>query len=336
MPAISAISAISKISYKFICVSCDYKCNKQSEFKKHNLTAKHKNNTTTINDNDKIIKPKIIFNCVNCNKMFNDNSGLWRHKKKCKIVEPDTVLPLREDKPNNEIINLLIENNKQLQDNNKQLQDNNKQLQDNNTHLHDEIKEFKQLMLQLITENVEVKKSILELTKNGINNTTNNNTFNLNFFLNDTCKDAMNLTVFINSIQLTYKDFIKVGCEGYVKGISNIINDNMKKLAEIERPIHCTDEKRGTIYIKDADKWEKDDDENKKLNLLIGHVANKNAREMAPYRKEFPDCTKSSSKHSDTYNKCVVEAMGGPGDDEDQKKDKIKRSILKTVLIKTK
>ena len=312
---ISKISKISEISYKFICVSCDYKCNKQSDFNKHNLTAKHKNNTTTINDNDKIIKPKIIFNCVNCNKMFNDNSGLWRHKKKCK--------------PNNEIINLLIENNKQLQHNNTQLQD-------NNTQLHDEIKEFKQLMLQLITENVEVKKSILELTKNGINNTTNNNTFNIKFNLNDTCKDAMNFTDFINSIQLTYLDFIKVGHDGYVKGISNIINDNMKKLAEIERPIHCTDEKRGTIYIKDADKWEKDDDENKKLNLLIGKVATKNAREMVPYRKEFPDCTKSSSKHSDTYNKSLVEAMGGPGDDEDQKKEKIKKSILKTILIKSK
>jgi hypothetical protein len=300
----------------FICECCDFKCINKKDFNKHILTVKHKKNTERLQEDTENPLKKYI--CI-CGNEYLYRQGLTKHKKKCKIVEPDTVIT---DKPNNEIINLLIENNKQLQD--------------NNTQLHDEIKEFKQLMLQLITENVEVKKSILELTKNGINNTTNNNTFNLNFFLNDTCKDAMNLSDFINSIQLTYLDFIKVGCEGYVKGISNIINNNMKKLAEIERPIHCTDEKRGTIYIKDADKWEKDDDENKKLNLLIGKVATKNAREMVPYRKEFPDCTKSSSKHSDTYNKCLVEAMGGPGDDEDQKKEKIKRSILKTVLIKSK
>jgi hypothetical protein len=146
----------------------------------------------------------------------------------------------------------------------------------------------------------------------------------------------VNITDFFNSIQLTYLDFMNVGSNGYIRGISQIFNNSMKKFAEIERPIHCTDEKRGTIYIKDDGKWEKDDDDSKKLNSLISKIATKNFREVTSYKKKFPDCTKSSSKHSDIYNKCIVEAMGGPGDDEDQKKEKIKKSILKSVLIKTK
>ena len=298
-----------------ICECCAFNCITKKDFIRHLLTAKHKKlyNLNPLEQN----KPK-IFSCNKCDKSYNARNSLWYHEKKCCFVkekEPD------KEEPNNKIIMLLIDNNKHLQDNNKQLQDDNK--------------EIKELFMKLYCENKEQTAAILELTKNGINNNTNcnnnNNTFNLNFYLNDTCKNAMNLTDFINSIQLTHLDFIKVGHDGYIKGISHIINNNMKKLAEIERPIHCTDEKRGTIYIKDADKWEKDDEKNKKLNSLIGHVATKNAREINSYKKEFPDCTKSRSKHSDTYNKSLVEAMGGAGDNDDEKNDKIKKNILKSI-----
>jgi hypothetical protein len=296
-----------------ICECCTFSCITKKDFNRHLLTAKHKKlyNLNPLEQNN----PK-IFSCNKCDKSYNARNSLWYHEKKCCFVkekEPD------KEEQNNKIIMLLIDNNKQLQDDNK---------------------EIKELFMKLYCENKEQTAAILELTKNGINNNTtcnnNNNTFNLNFYLNDTCKNAMNLTDFINSIQLTHLDFIKVGRDGYIKGISNIINNNIKNLTEIERPIHCTDEKRGTIYIKDADKWEKDDDENKKLNSLIGHVSSKNAREIVSYKKEFPDCIKSRSKHSDTYNKSLVESMGGPGDNEDEKKDKIKKSIIKNILIKTK
>jgi len=309
---------------KFICACCDFECSQKCDINRHNLTAKHKKNTECLPDTD--VKPPLKCICECGNEYFHRQS-LSKHKKQCKIgkktnvelqVKPCSGEPLepdiryKTDEENNNIINLLIENNNII----NLLIENNKQLQDDN-------KEFKDLIIQLLTQNKISQEqnqaqtaAILELTKNGINNITNNTTnkptFNLNFFLNDTCKDAMNLTDFVNSIQLTYKDFIRVGSDGYVKGISNIINDNMKNLAEIERPIHCTDEKRGTLYIKDDNKWEKAED-NKKMNSLIGHVATKNAREINSYKKEFPDCIKSLSKHSDTYNKCVVEAMGGPG-----------------------
>jgi hypothetical protein len=291
---------------KYICVCCDFECSQKCDINNHLMTKKHLTNEQLTANVDK--ESQKNYTCK-CGKAYKHMSSLCKHKRTCVIEE--------EPEKNNKIINLLIENNKQLQYDNK---------------------EFKNIIIQQ-------NAAILELTKNGINsnnttnnttNTTNKQTFNLNFFLNDTCKDAVNITDFFNSIQLTYLDFMNVGCEGYVKGISKIFNNNMKKIAEIERPIHCTDEKRGTIYIKDDGKWEKDDDDSKKLNSLISKIATKNFREVTSYKKKFPDCTKSLSKHSDIYNKCIVEAMGGPGDDEDQKKEKIKRSILKTVLIKTK
>jgi hypothetical protein len=331
-----------KIAKTFICVNCDYKCYKESNFIKHKLTVKHKK---TENETEKFQSSKIPIKFIcECGNEYKQRQGLWAHKRKCVFNKEE------EPEKNNEIINLLIENNKQLQDENK---------------------EFKNIIIQLLTENKEQTKitqeqtkitqeqtkitqeqtkitqaqnsAILELTKNGINsnntninNTTNKTTFNLNFFLNDTCKNAVNITDFFNSIQLTYLDFINVGINGYIRGISQIFNNNMKNFSEIERPIHCTDEKRGTIYIKDNNKWEKDDDDSKKLNSLISKIATKNFREVTSYKKKFPDCTKSSSKHSDIYNKSLVEAMGGAGDNENEKKEKIKKSILKTVLIKTK
>jgi X-X-X-Leu-X-X-Gly heptad repeat protein len=168
----------------FICECCDYKCKKQSEFNKHNLTAKHKNNTTPINDNEKRPKTKNTFDCVNCSKIFKDYSGLWRHRfnhtyeiaKQNNNQLRDNYKQLQDNnkqlQDNNKQLQdnskQLQDNSKQLQDNSKQLQDNSKQLQDNSKQLHNEMKEIKQLMLQLITETVEVKKSIFELTKNGI------------------------------------------------------------------------------------------------------------------------------------------------------------------------
>jgi len=294
---------------KYICVSCDFECRQKCDINRHVLTAKHKKNMERLQEVTTEVTKKTVKCICECGNEYFHRQGLSRHKKLCNFKKV-TINDIKEEEPekNNKIINLLIEDNK----------------------------EFKNIIIQQ-------NAAILELTKNGINsnntninNTTNKTTFNLNFFLNDTCKNAVNITDFFNSIQLTYLDFIKVGHDGYIRGISQIFNNNMKNFSEIERPIHCTDEKRGTIYIKDNNKWEKDDDDSKKLNSLISKIATKNFREVTSYKKKFPDCTKSSSKHSDIYNKSLVEAMGGAGDNENEKKEKIKKSILKTVLIKTK
>ena len=169
-------------------------------------------------------------------------------------------------------------------------------------------------------------------TVNSHNVNSNNKTFNLNVFLNETCKDAMNITDFVESLKLQLSDLENVGEIGYVNGISNIIVKNLNLLEENKRPIHCADKKREILYIKDEDKWEKDE-EKKKIRKIIKKVACKNQRLLPKFKEEHPDCGKYHSKYSDQYNKLVVESLGGSGDNDLEKEDKIIRNIAKEVTI---
>jgi hypothetical protein len=199
----------------------------------------------------------------------------------------------------------------------------------------------KDIIMMLIKEHSEIKSLIMEVLKNGtnnqINNTTNTNShnkaFNLQFFLNETCKNAMNIMDFADSIQLQLSDLEKVGELGYVEGISNIIVKNLKALDITERPIHCADKKREVIYIKDENKWEKEDEEKKKLKKVIKKVAFKNQRLLMKFKETHPGCNYSESKYSDQYSKLVIEAMGGTGNNDDEKEAKIIKNISKEVVI---
>jgi hypothetical protein len=181
----------------------------------------------------------------------------------------------------------------------------------------------------------------MEVIKNGMihnsNNTTNTNShnkaFNLQFFLNETCKNAMNIMDFADSIQLQLSDLENVGQAGYVEGISNIIVKNLKALDITERPIHCTDKKRETMYIKDEDKWEKEDDDKKIIKKVIKKVACKNQRLLMKYKEEHPGCNYSESKFSVQYSKLVIEAMGGAGNNDEEKETKIIKNITKEVIL---
>jgi hypothetical protein len=193
----------------------------------------------------------------------------------------------------------------------------------------------------LIKENSELKNMVLDVcqkiqplnnTVNSHNVNSNNKTFNLNVFLNEKCKDAMNITDFIDSLKLQLSDLEKVGEIGYVNGISNIIVKNLNSLEETQRPIHCTDTKREVMYIKDENKWEKDE-EKKKIRKVIKRVASKNQRLLLKFQEAHPDCNKASSMFSDQYNKIIVESMGGSGDNDLEKEDKIIRNIAKEVTI---
>jgi hypothetical protein len=195
----------------------------------------------------------------------------------------------------------------------------------------------KELIMLLVKENSELKNMMMEVIKTGTHNTTHTNShnkaFNLNFFLNETCKDAMNITDFVNSIQLQLSDLERVGKIGYVEGISNIITSNLKALDVTQRPIHCTDNKREVLYVKDEDKWEKEADEKEKIRKAIKNVANKNIRMLQSFKDIHPDCLKSESKYSDQYNKIVVESFGGRGDNDTEKENKIIKNVSKGVTI---
>jgi len=231
--------------------------------------------------------------CDNCEKNFSDRSGLWKHKQKCQPIQIDNKFP------NNDI----------------------------NT--------------ELLKENNELKKLMIEVVKNGTHNTMNNNNntnsnnkiFNLQFFLNETCKDAMNIMDFVDSIKLQLADLEHVGSIGYVEGISNIITTNLKALDVTQRPIHCTDTKREVLYVKDDNKWEKENEEKKTVRKAIKHVAHKNFKLIQEFKQKYPDCVESDSKKSDQYNKLIVEAMGGYGDNDIEKEDKIIKKITKEVTI---
>jgi hypothetical protein len=295
---------------EYFCNICDYKCFKKQHLKQHFLTQSHKKREinaveNSVNNTENYIK-------CNCGKFFKDRSGLWRHRKKC-IVN------------HNDFINEDLEFD--ISDSNVML------------HILKQNDEFKQLIIEQNKTILEQNSKLIEICKNGTTNTNINNvnshnkTFNLNVFLNETCKDAMNITDFVDSLNLQLSDLENVGKLGYVEGISNIIIKNLKALDVHKRPVHCSDSKREVMYIKDEDKWEKENENKNKLRKVIKKVANKNSRLIPEFKAKHPDCVKASSKFSDQYNKLIVESMGGSGDNDQEKEDKIIKKIAKEVTI---
>jgi hypothetical protein len=296
-----SIEKVHKNSDLYVCEICDYSASRKSQYDRHLSTDKHKIKDLAINGNGLAIE-KVPNNyiCQNCEKTYKDPSGLWRHKKKCQITKNNNIS------------------------------------QEKTIKIDSEPSE-KELIMILIKENSELKNMMMEVIKTGTHNTTHTNShnksFNLNLFLNETCKDAMNITDFVNSIQLQLSDLERVGELGYVDGITNIITKNLKQLDVTKRPVHCTDKKREVLYVKDENKWEKEDLENKIIRKAIKKVSHKNILMLPKFKNAHPDCSKSDSKYSDQYNKIVVESFGGPGDDDTKKEDKIIKNLSKTIVI---
>jgi len=300
-----------KLSNKFCCEICHYSTYRKSNFDNHLLSLRH--HKATFGGNPlKQIKQQSTFECEICSKIYYTNSGLWKHKQNCK---DDTIIIKPND--NNistaEILNIIKTLIKDNQDFTKEL------INSVVSNQSDTIKEITKCGITNTTNNVN----------NNSNNNSNNKTFNLQVFLNETCKNAMNLTDFIDSIKLQLSDLIKIGEIGYVEGISNIITSNLQSLDVTQRPIHCTDKKRETVYVKDEDKWEKDDDNNNKIRKLIKKVAYKNENLLPQYKQKHPGCNYSESKYADQYSKIVIEAMSG----DKEKDDKIIKNISKAITI---
>jgi hypothetical protein len=285
---------------KYYCKTCYFfTCNKK-DYSRHISTLKHKNTDKILQNTDKISQktPQTIntFDCE-CGRHYKHRQSLFNHKKICSNHEN-----IEEDNSLNE----------------------------------------KDLIMTLLQQNNQLQTQIIELCKEksvtNINNTnahinSHNKTFNLNVFLNETCKDAMNIMEFVDSLKLQLSDLECIGRLGYVEGISNIIVKNLKQLDIHKRPVHCSDSKREVMYIKDEDKWERENEEKKKLRKVIKKIADKNARLLPEFKKEHPDCNRASSKYSDQYNKLIVESMGGSGDNDQEKEDKIIKKIAKNVII---
>jgi hypothetical protein len=292
-----------KNAENFCCQDCDFKCSKQSEWDRHILTSKHKKSYKELQMDD-------IFNAENadckficeCGKKYKHRQGLWKHKKNlnCTISNEETSIVKTDKESNTDLITYLM------------------------------------------NENKELKNMIMEVCKNNNSNTniTNNNnvnshnkTFNMNVFLNEHCKDAMNISEFVDSIQLGFNDLVNVGKVGYVEGISSIIINKLRSLDIHKRPMHCGDEKRHSMYIKEDGKWEKQPEDNNRVRRLIKQVAFKNTKNTVLFKEKYPDCGTSASKYSDQYNKIVMESFGGRGASDEEKENKIVRMIAKEVYI---
>jgi hypothetical protein len=294
------------LSPKFSCEVCDYNTSKKSNYNNHMLSAKH-SKAMIINN----FKPTLSsgFICQICSKEYKDNSGLWRHKKKCCIIQPK-IIPTIDDLSSH--------------DNQQQLVD----------YLMKENSEFKQLMM-------EQNKQMLELAKNTGNtnninniNTNSNNSFNLNVFLNETCKDAMNIMEFVDQLQVSVKDLEETGRLGYSEGISKIFINGLKQINISDRPIHCADSKREIVYIKDKNEWTKEDGDKSLLTNAIKHVAHKNMRQIKEWTKVNPEYNNSSSKQNDRYLKIVSNSMNGSTEEEANKNyNKIIKNITKETVI---
>jgi hypothetical protein len=312
---------------QFVCEKCDFKCGKKGDFTRHLLTRKHKNidiSLTYFDDNTS----KKHHTCL-CGKEYQHRQSLSIHKKNCsKFVETEETNKIKDELhiPNEtmEILALFkeqINENKELR---KILIEQNKQLHETNNKL-----------LLIAKERGPINNSN---NTNNTNNTnisnSNNKTFNLQVYLNETCKDAINLTDFVDSIKVQIKDLVNVGEKGYAEGISDIFINNLQQLNTHSRPIHCSDSKRETIYIKDAEQWTKDDEEKTTLTKAIKQVANKNIKQISEWQKLHPKYKDPDSKQNDKYMKIVLNSMSGSTNEEANKNyEKIIKNVIKETVI---
>jgi len=315
-----------KIPIFFECNSCNYNTCSKKDFKKHIQTIKHNRLVNASNMLVEETSNKTFICC--CGKSYCHDSSYYRHKKTC-----NTLVENKED-------NSGLWRHRQKCNNEKKISDNE---YDNNIYQGINIKDKDALVLHLLQQNYQLQHKIIEIASQSTitNNNTNtnshnttNNAFNLQFFLNDTCQNAMNITDFVSSIQFNLEDLENTGRTGYIEGISNIILKNLNQLNVTDRPIHCSDIKREVLYIKDNNEWQKETEHKPILTKAIKTIANENIKQISKWKDNYPDCIKSDSKKNDLYLKIVSNSMNGLTKEESDKNiNKIITNVAKNVII---
>ena len=283
------------ISPKFYCEHCDVRCSKKSEWDRHVATRKHKNKA-------EYLQKAPSYECT-CGKSYKHRQSLFTHKQKCSgelIEKEEQSYETQAQQPSitNDMILTLIEQNKELQ---KQL--------------------------------IEMSKQTNVVNNNTTNNTMNNQ-FNLNVFLNEDCKDALNIADFVGSLKLSVNDLVQTGKLGFTQGITRIFVKALKELDVNMRPLHCTDIKRETVYIKDQDSWEKEDAEKTKLRNVIKQLASKNLKVLPEWQAENPEYRYLDTPENKQFMEISISSLGAEyKDDQEKMDDKIIRNVLKEVVL---
>ena len=312
----------SKKLPEYNCDFCDFNCCKKIDWERHIVRPKHikneNDNKMVKNDND--LTPKMpknsLFSC-SCGNTYKYQSGLSRHKKKCDIKNQD------------ENITIDIEESEPTE---KSVPENNNFSSDLILELLKQNQEFKELILEQNKQMLEISKD-RSITNNNNITQNNNNKFNLNVFLNETCKDALNLSDFLESLILSLTDFENFGPLGYCGGISNILVKGLNKLDISKRPIHCSDLKREVIHIKNNDTWHKDDDKQQMIKAIKA-IEHKNVKQMSLWAKANPEYKDPNHKKSDLYTKLIDQSLCDTDKEKAQKNyNKIIRTVAKEILV---
>jgi len=314
---------VHKKDHHFVCKNCDYSSSRKSQYDRHISTTKHKmlTNIAISKLNSTAIKNHI---CP-CGKIFSYRQSLSFHKKKCNYNNND----------NND------------NDNDNDDDNNNDNFSQNEPYSMTDMPIITtEVVMQLIKQNQELQNLLIdqnnkmyELAKEGKtitnnNNNTTNNNFNLNVFLNEKCKDAINLMDFVDSLKIKLKDLEKTARLGYVEGISQIFITGLSELNVHKRPIHCSDFKREVLYIKDQDSWEKEDEDKSKLTKAIKIIGSKNIKQITEWQKANPEYNDPASKQNDKYMKMICNVMSGSSKEESDKNyEKIIKNIAKETII---
>jgi len=299
------MESCQEVAKNFYCSDCDYNTSKTSSWKKHLLTSKHQNTINTIKTTISKTGCEYSHHKCSCGKVYKHYSSLWNHKKSCKGLI--VVENYGENISEKDLIMLLLKENK----------------------------EFKQLIIEQSAHMMEL--ATIPKTTNNNNNVINNNNctnnqFNLNLFLNEKCKNAMNMSDFINSIEIQDEDFENIGKLGYVQGISNIFVKGLKGLDVTMRPMHCSDIKRETLYIKDNDTWDKDDTK-QKVRIAIAMVAHKNFKYIPVWQEANPTSSDVTTKKNDLYMRIANQVTTAITPDDELGINKIIRNLANCVCI---
>ena len=298
---------LRKVAKNYFCKICDYSTSRKSSYDKHLLSAKHKWKQMETKSCEKIEE---LFKCDNCNKNYKTRNGLWKHKKKCfdeKNITDEEKDIMTQDNVLNKMASIIENQGKMLEDQNRLLEDQNK----TNKILTDAITEGK------ICNNI----------------TNNDNNFSMNIFLNEQCKDAIPLMEFVNNLKFTIEDLNKTGKEGsFVNRITDLFTRGLNKLDVTKRPIHCSDIKRETLYIKNNDKWIKDDKEKTLVTEAIGVVKKDADIFFHNYIQQYPDCWKSDNPRYGQYMQMMANRYGSDSIDDTNTKKMI-TNIAKEVII---
>ena len=315
---------------KYVCEKCDFKCCKRSNYDNHLATLKHKNTTNNnaiSSDENASLETLKKYYCI-CGKIYNHRATLYNHKKKC--IQPDVLETQPIQAPTQAPTQAPIIDNIKTTNENENLIE----------LLIEENKDFKNLILEMMKSNTDLQSKMMDMCKNSNNTTINNKnsnnhnkTFNMQIFLNEHCKDAMNIKDFADSFELQISDLEKVGQLGYVDGISDIIIKKLNEMDVYKRPIHCSDTKRDTVYVHADNIWTKETSDHDQVRMLVQRITAKNIRLLPIWREMYPNCKNNMHRLNETYLSLTRQAMGGFGGTIPENESKIIRKIAKTVYI---